>query len=1057
MRFLRAHIFGYGKFAGFQIDFYPGFQIIYGPNESGKTTLFNFILDMIFGQKASIRKGAQNSENFYIFKPWNVGDYKGELCIRLENKEVNLLDDQRLIHLRRNFGERGSLLVFEGISPRDITSRYPLLPNGEVAFAQTQLGVGRDLFVSVATISMKTLDYLGGPEQVKRIKEHLISLVDTGSLDSSLREIVKFLGGGNGGYLKSLHTLREHLEDKSVELLSMKVEQMNLRKAYLEYKRRIGKLLKELEVLQGEVEDLKKRVDYSKKYMLWRKKNDAKALIEQIDALTAQYFTYSGVKDFPLHLNARVILLKSSYDNLASQRSDIQRRLEELTSEIDKMEEDMRVKRFKKIDNIYQLKEKFNRLSENILKIETRLEVKRLHYFELLDEIREIEESKKSWPGIDKISQEFIDIYDGMINLYNTLVSQIREKEEELKGIEKEIEELNFELHPLSKIFGGNLDISSLVIEYENLITQPEKITSKLQTEINKLSDLIEIYKEEKRTHFIVGAICFILSVALGYLFLITHNNASILFASITFLAFLYCFTTYWGYRRELVEKQRLLEERREELNQINFEKEVNSHPVALMMSAANTADTSELLGLHRKYVTLLERKRELEDRLCNVKNSVLEYQDSRDSVFLKMSEEVSVFNFELKDENDIQKIRQELIRLKDRAKGFINKAHDLNNQIFELQKEIEVDERNLNELKVNIEREVYDEVMPYFVDMGIVEQNGVITLDTFVSYFNLLKEVEEIKKRVMEKRKERESLYTELRQIEESMNSTSEELQEFFKLGGVGNFDEWNLKYEQAKRTKEIQERLERTKMELDLILGEYTLEKIDEVLGDFVPGGEAENLEELERVLQEKQLRIEKLREEIGELKFKMGEISSKMKNLCEIEEEIQNIGLKISQIEDEEEAINYAITTLTRIAQDRDSQILSRLEKEVSSLFSRITKGKYSSVKLERDLSPLIYCSEQGKFLPLEEINLSQGTIDQLYFSIRAAILKAMCAEREKLPMILDEPFMNYDTERLTIAIQTLHELGKEHQIILFTCREDLLSLAEILKIPVINVRA
>ncbi len=1048
MRFLRAHIFGYGKFVGFEMEFYPGFQIVYGPNESGKTTLLNFILDMIFGQKTSIRKGAQLSENYYIYKPWNESEYKGELCIRLDN--------QNLIHLRRIFGDNGSLLVFEGVNPTDITSRYPQLPNAEVAFPQSQFGISRDLFVSIATISMKTLDQLGGPDCIKRIKEHLVRLIDTGSLEASSKEIIEYLGKDKDGYLQRLLSLRDSLKDKKENLSILKEEQLNLRGEYIACKKQYMYLIREIGVLQNEVENLRERVTYSNKYRLWRKKNDAKALVEQLDGLTAQYFSYSSVKDFPLQLNTRLVQLKSAYEHLVRQKESIQRKLDEITLEIDNLEEELRVKKFKKIDDIHYLREKFNRLNDNILKMESPLEEKKRLRDKLRSELAEIERKKNLYPGMDKISQEVIDKFDGLNNLHNTLLMQIENEEEKLRRTENELEQLKYELHPLIKTFGEYRDISGLVLEYEYLTTEPEKIVNRLQLEINKLEDLIESYKEEKRTHLVVGVICFLLSLFFGYFYFITYSFASVFFALVIFLAMLYCMGTYRGLSIELKEKENLLEGRGKELERVRSEPNISSHPVAKMMASAGVATISELLGLHRRYLMLLDEKEELEKRIYEIGNDIDKYRNTKDAVFLRMVEEVSIFGLELKDESEIQKVRQELIRLKDRAKDFVNKAHDLNAQISDLENEMKVDERNLRELKANLQQEVYEKVLPLFVEMGLVKPETPITSDSFINYFNLQKEVEELRKRVMEKRKERENLYNELQHIESSINSTYEEIQEIFDIGGVKDFAEWDTKYKQAKKAKDIYEGIEKTKRELDYVLGDYTIDKIEEMLGDFVPGGEPDNLEEIEKVFLEKQSRFEELRKKLEHLNLRIAELVSKMKDLVEIEEEIEGINLKLSQIDDEEEAVNYAITTLTRVSQDKDSQVLVKLEEEISSLFSKITHQKYSAVKLERDLSPLVYSPERQKYLPLEELNLSQGTVDQLYFSIRIAILRTMCANGEKLPMILDEPFLNYDTERLTNAVQTLNELGKDYQIILLTCKDDIVSLAEILGIPVLKIK-
>ena len=81
------------------------------------------------------------------------------------------------------------------------------------------------------------------------------------------------------------------------------------------------------------------------------------------------------------------------------------------------------------------------------------------------------------------------------------------------------------------------------------------------------------------------------------------------------------------------------------------------------------------------------------------------------------------------------------------------------------------------------------------------------------------------------------------------------------------------------------------------------------------------------------------------------------------------------------------------------------------------------------------------EEGIIVELQNGNyisasrLSIGTIDQLYLSLRFAMLEEICEER--IPIILDEAFAYYDDERLENVLKFLTENFKENQIILFTC--------------------
>ncbi|MCX8063795.1 MAG: AAA family ATPase [Candidatus Hydrogenedentes bacterium] len=1050
MRFIKAHIFGYGKFVSHSIEFPPGFLIIYGPNESGKTTLFNFLLDMIFGQRTSSRKGAPLSENYYLFKPWNDSEYKGELCIKLDGRNLLML-------LRRNFGDNGSLMVLEGMNPVDVTSKFPSLPNGEVAFAKGLLGITRDVFVNVATISIKTLDQLGSPDSIRRVKEHLIRLVDTGSLESSLEEILAILARGVDNYFQAVNASVESLKSRSNKLNALMDEQVKLRREFIRYKRHALLISNEIDLLEKEVENFRKKVDYSKKYALWRKKNDAKALQEQLDALISQYFAYSKLRDFPLHLNTQVVQLNASYHHLSSQRENIQRRMDDLTFEIDSLENTLRAKNFKQINNIHQIKEKFNNLNANVLRIESQIEEKNKQISKLEAELEEIQNELSKHPGLIKVNEKLANDIEAEISLYNSVVYMISEKKKKRSELDDELVQLSFKIHPLRKIFGEKIEITNEVMEYEKLTTEPQKLISDYQSNINELQLAKDNYRKDISTDIFVAVICFILSVILIVIFFlnpVTWFAVWLSAGTIIILSFFLC--DYVTTKRNLTDTENLIKEMESKIEQIKSGSNIESHPVKKMMMEARAEHISELLGLHREYILRLEEEKGIITEIEKIDGEIAHLEGLKKDIFLMLKKMFEEIHLVLVEESEIEEMRQELIRLKDKAKEINNRHYELRKQISDLKREVEIDLRKLEEIKTSLKREVYDEVVSFFTEMGIISLGSPMSMETFLEYFKLQTEVEGLKKKVSEKREERERLYFEFQQIEASVSSIKLKLQEIFDSVGVKTIEEWNSSYEQAKKARELLEHINKTETELKAILGDLSLDDIEEEIRDFVPVGKPEeSLEVLEKGLSEKQNRQYELKKQLDSVNSKLADILCKMEDVRVIEDEIMSIDNKLSTLEIDREAVKYVVSTLNKVCHDRELQVLSKLEAEVSALFSKITGNKYTGVKLQRNMAPLIFCPEKGMYMPLEELNLSQGTVDQLYFCIRVAILRAMCNNGEKLPMILDDPFLNYDTGRLTNAIQTLNDLGREHQIILFTCREDILTLAEILGINALRM--
>ena len=77
MRFIKAYIDGYGKFHNMDFIFEPGFNLFFGPNEAGKTTMMSFLRTIFFGFP-----GKKNASDRY--EPLAGGLHGGRLELESE-------------------------------------------------------------------------------------------------------------------------------------------------------------------------------------------------------------------------------------------------------------------------------------------------------------------------------------------------------------------------------------------------------------------------------------------------------------------------------------------------------------------------------------------------------------------------------------------------------------------------------------------------------------------------------------------------------------------------------------------------------------------------------------------------------------------------------------------------------------------------------------------------------------------------------------------------------------------------------------------------------------
>ncbi len=78
----KAQLDNYGKFHHRTICFAPGLNVVYGENESGKSTLQSFLVGMLFGMEK--QRGRAKESAYQRYEPWNTASYytgSMEFCV----------------------------------------------------------------------------------------------------------------------------------------------------------------------------------------------------------------------------------------------------------------------------------------------------------------------------------------------------------------------------------------------------------------------------------------------------------------------------------------------------------------------------------------------------------------------------------------------------------------------------------------------------------------------------------------------------------------------------------------------------------------------------------------------------------------------------------------------------------------------------------------------------------------------------------------------------------------------------------------------------------------
>ena len=143
-------------------------------------------------------------------------------------------------------------------------------------------------------------------------------------------------------------------------------------------------------------------------------------------------------------------------------------------------------------------------------------------------------------------------------------------------------------------------------------------------------------------------------------------------------------------------------------------------------------------------------------------------------------------------------------------------------------------------------------------------------------------------------------------------------------------------------------------------------------------------------------------------------------------------------------DEAAEQWAVITLCRALLDETRKIYEterqpEVLRQASGFFTVMTEGRYIRVIAPLDGGDIQVERADGvRFAPQL---LSRGTAEQLYLSMRLALVREYANHVDPLPVVFDDIFVNFDPDRSRTSFKALRNLCSTHQVLLFTCHPHL----------------
>lgn len=421
---------------------------------------------------------------------------------------------------------------------------------------------------------------------------------------------------------------------------------------------------------------------------------------------------------------------------------------------------------------------------------------------------------------------------------------------------------------------------------------------------------------------------------------------------------------------------------------------------------------------ISKKIAELEEEKRELE-KYENLKYEIEENKNELCKEIEKIENENELLK-EIKLLNENEKIENEKINLKinlknennkkiNLIKNKINEINQNNKNIFEKNKKINLEKNKLNKKIIIIFLFVIliNILQFIFIKNKYFNYIFLLTVPTVLIFLLFFKN--KIKIKELNNKNNLEKINLEINKLNHEINlleNNNLELENKIK-NLKNNFNlEINLKKEKIKNN--YFNKIEKEKINYFMDLKNINLE-----------------IQKLESELSNKKI-------ELHTLDLDNKNIAPKLENLSKIEEKIVNNNEKMVNLKKIEKSMNLAKEVLNDSYEKMKNTVTPKFTEELSKTIAEITGGKYSNVRFNDSIG-LVVELEDGNYIPASRLSI--GTIDQLYLSLRLAMVEEL--SEEKMPIVLDEAFAYYDTERLKNILKYIAKRFSNHQVMLFTC--------------------
>ncbi|WP_244275357.1 ATP-binding protein [Oceanobacillus kimchii] len=972
MRITDITIYGFGQWVDQQFTFSSSeITTIYGKNESGKSTLQQFILFMLFGMPPKQRK---------FYQPKNSSKMGGRMIIMTP-------DHERIIIERIDDESRGKAsCILEDGSVKD-----------EQWLSKILNGIGLDTYQSIFSFSDTDLAHIRTMQE-EELNEILLSIGLTGSsiiydvekrLDQEIGNLYKPSGRKPeiNEQLTSLQQQSKHLDElkKNEGTYHNKVEKKHyLQERYQSVQEEIVKLHQERRKLDTLIQAL--------------------PLLREAKRIENQLNNSNHVDAFPEHGVERMDQYRKLILPLRSERST-------------------------RKNNIEKYHEKMLEVNERLLPNSTQEPL-----YELLNELSEvqfaIEEKKRLVKLISKqkarLDEEIQQLH---VNLSKSELDQlalpfyiekqwgkIRANAEQLYYEKQQLEQQKSQLNEEKEFLNGQYKQLKNQLLHDAHVDELRQRIDAYQTSQVLQAENQKVHQEWQKTRLQKK-----------------NLNKRILYSTIVIASILmvtsFVFTEFWLTIVSIIVigfGLSILRINKQTIDMIQGMSDIND-PSLVAFVDVTIEEYYEARNILEEQEAIQSEIEQLNKKIQDNELAWIEWKRKQTNIYER---------FEHLDQQKQEQVTQYPFLVSIEVDYWPDLYHHLQ-RLLQLYEQLKENEQLYLQESTKVDNYIKQ------CEQWAINNNNQLDLDDPESVLVQLQAINEQHNRTLQDYRHYRALWQEERNLEQQLQKSISIYQESIdKLLIQANVTDEESFYQNAALYKERTSLKERNK-------------ELQNQLINIFPDGFESYFERLElneyyvKKQEEQNASLKKLEEDLEDIRNNLAEVQAAINSL----EGSNELSKKTHQVELEKEKLNtlfrqwairkVAKSYLVEAKKNYRDQYLTSVIQEAIVYFSDLTDKRYVKIyPPTKNQGFIVETREQRRFHVNE---LSQGTIDQLYISLRFAISKIM-SQQYLLPFLIDDALVHFDTKRMERVINILRRTAKNQQVILFTCKEEIMQLVE-----------